>query len=64
VTPLDPPGDSEVDGSAVLTARCGEGGGALAMLVPEAEHKTGRQDHRLPARATTRCWITPEAVVS
>lgn len=27
-----------------------------------ARSSTGRQDHRLPARATTRCWITPTAV--
>jgi hypothetical protein len=26
------------------------------------QSRTGRHDHRLPARATTRCWITPEAI--
>jgi hypothetical protein len=45
-------------GRASQAARCREVGVALPMLVPEAEH-----DHRLPPRATTRCWITPDAAV-
>jgi hypothetical protein len=37
--------------------RCRKDSVALAMLVPEAEQNWS-------ARATTRCWITPEAVMS
>jgi hypothetical protein len=35
----------------------------LEMLARE-RISTGRQNHRLPARATTRCWITPVGVAS
>jgi hypothetical protein len=48
----------------LLSARCREGGTALAMLVPEAEQDWPPRRRRAEASHATLVGITPEAVIS
>jgi hypothetical protein len=48
-----------VDSLSATRHRFARGCGAALEMLARERISTGRQNHRLPARATTRCWITP-----